>query len=167
MEMSISSLAKMAQASNESPMEYLTRFKSTKNWCRVPLSEVEFVKIALNGLDMEYKKKFLGANFRDMYEMAQHFKQYDYLLREEKILKSPSRGTIYKNPTFSYASVEGKDSQYANVDKAEIVIDKPYVYKALAQINSEDTKTRSASEKTIKTSKFYTFDITKADAIFD
>ncbi|KAM1624511.1 hypothetical protein ACFX2K_022682 [Malus domestica] len=99
MEMSISSLARMAQASNESPMDYLTRFKSARNWCRVPLPEVEFVRLALNRLDVEYKKKFLGANFRDMYELAQHVEQYDYLLREEKISKSPSRGTIYKNPT--------------------------------------------------------------------
>ncbi|KAM2464054.1 hypothetical protein ACFX1W_003325 [Malus domestica] len=34
-----------------------------------------------------------------MYELAQHVEQYDYLLREEKISKAPSRGTIYKNPT--------------------------------------------------------------------
>ncbi|KAM1365445.1 hypothetical protein ACFX2F_043867 [Malus domestica] len=60
MEMSVSSLARMAQASNESLMEYLTRFTSARNWCRVPLPEVEFIRIALNGLDVEYKKKFLG-----------------------------------------------------------------------------------------------------------
>ncbi|KAM1301763.1 hypothetical protein ACFX2H_012755 [Malus domestica] len=79
MEMSVSSLARMAQASDESPMDYFTRFKSARNWCRVPLPEVEFVRLALNGLDVEYKKKFLGENFRDMYELAQHIEQY-YLL---------------------------------------------------------------------------------------
>ncbi|KAM1305749.1 hypothetical protein ACFX13_023443 [Malus domestica] len=102
-----------------------------------------------------------------MYELAQHVEQYDYLLQKEKILKSPSWGTIYKNPTVSYASAEDEDSQYVNVDAAEIMIDKPYVCKALAQIHSKDAKTRSASEEIIKTSKVYTFDITKADAIFD
>ncbi|KAM2867800.1 hypothetical protein COP2_023675 [Malus domestica] len=91
MEMSVSSLARMAQASDESPMDYLTRFKSARNWCRVPLPEVEFVRLALNGLDVEYKKKFLRANFRDMYELAQHVEQYDHFLLEEKISKSPSR----------------------------------------------------------------------------
>ena len=69
--MSVSSLAIMAQEFDESPMDYLTRLKSARNWCRVPLPEVEFVRLALNGLDVEYKKKFLGANFRDMYELAQ------------------------------------------------------------------------------------------------
>ncbi|KAM1743311.1 hypothetical protein ACFX12_013212 [Malus domestica] len=154
----------MAQASDESPMDYLTRFKSARNWCRVPLLEVKFVRLALNGLDVEYKKKFLGANFRDMYELAQHVEQYDYLLHEEKISKAPSRGTIYKNPTVSYASAE---SECVSVDAAEIIIDKPYVCKALTQIDSKEAKTRSAHEETMKTSKVYTFDITKADAIFD
>ena len=120
----------------------------------------------LNGLDVEYKKKFLGANFRDMYELAQHVEKYDYLLREEKALKSPSRGTIYKNPTVSYASAESEE--YASIDAAEIVIDKPYICKALAHINPKDVKARPISEENaVKTIKVYTFDITKADAIFD
>ncbi|KAM1513255.1 hypothetical protein ACFX1Z_024707 [Malus domestica] len=67
MEMSVSSLARMAQASDESPVDYLTRFKSARNWCRVPLPEVEFVRLALNGLDVEYKKKFLGENDRSIF----------------------------------------------------------------------------------------------------
>ncbi|KAM1033241.1 hypothetical protein TB2_036257 [Malus domestica] len=154
----------MAQASDESPMDYLTRFKTARNWCRVPLPEVEFVRLALNGLDVEYKKKFLGANFRDMYELAQHVEQYDYLLREEKVSKAPSRGTIYKHPIVNYASTK---DECVSVDAAEIVIDKPYVCKALTQVDSKEVKTRSATEETLKTSKVYTFDITKADAIFD
>ncbi|KAM0966826.1 uncharacterized protein LOC126609222 [Malus sylvestris] len=168
MEMSVSSLAKMTQASDESPMDYLTRFKSARNWCRVPLSEVKFVKLALNGLDVEYKKKFLRVNFRDMYELAQHVEQYNHLLREENISKSLSRGTIYKNHAVSYASVEVEEPQYVNIDMAEIVIDKPYVCKALVHANSKDVKTRLASvEVAVKTLKVYTFDITKADAIFN
>ncbi|KAM1588619.1 hypothetical protein ACFX10_027610 [Malus domestica] len=99
-----------------------------------------------------------------MYELAQHVEQYDYLLREEKISKAPFRWTIYKNPTVSYALTEG---ECGSVDAAEIVIDKPYVCKALTQIDSKEVKTRSATKETMKTSKVYTFDITKADAIFD
>ncbi|KAM2973535.1 hypothetical protein FF2_020075 [Malus domestica] len=164
MEMSVSSLARMAQTSDESPMVYLTRFKSARNWCRVPLPEVEFVRLTLNGLDVEYKKKFLGANFRDMYELAQHVEQYDYLLREEKISKAPSQGTIYKNLTVNYASTE---DECVSVDAVEIVIDKPYVCKALTQVDSKEVKIRLATEGTLNPSKVYTFDITKADAIFD
>ncbi|KAM1790485.1 hypothetical protein ACFX12_034541 [Malus domestica] len=101
-----------------------------------------------------------------MYELAQHVEQYDYLLQEEKISKSLSRGTIYKNPTISYALTECEDSQYVSVDAAEIVIDKPYVFKGLTQIKSNDAKTRLATEEMVKT-KVYIFDITKADAIFN
>ncbi|KAM1427250.1 hypothetical protein ACFXTO_019839 [Malus domestica] len=63
MEMSVSSLARMAQASNESPMDYLTRFKSTRNWCQVPLLEVEFVRLALNGLAWSTKRNSWGQTF--------------------------------------------------------------------------------------------------------
>ncbi|KAM2100714.1 hypothetical protein FF2_027632 [Malus domestica] len=125
-------------------MDYLTRFKSARNWCRVPLPEVEFVRLALNGLDVEYKKKCLGVNFRDMYELAQHVEQYDYLLREEKISKASSQGTIYKNPIINYTSTEG---EYVSVDAAEIVIDKPYVCKALTQINSKEVKSARPLKK--------------------
>ncbi|KAM2185621.1 hypothetical protein ACFX1Q_030603 [Malus domestica] len=118
MEMSVSPLVRMTQASDESPMDYLTRFKSVRNWCRMPLPEVEFVRLALNDLDVEYKKKFLGANFRDMYELAQHVEQYDHLLRDEKISKPPSQWTIYKNPKVSYASIECDESQY--IDKGKL-----------------------------------------------
>ena len=83
-------------------------------------------------------------------------------------MKTPTCGTIYKNPTFSYASAGSDESQYVNVDAVEIVIDKSYVCKALAQASSNDVKMRSAPvEATVKISMIYTFDITKADAIFD
>ena len=83
-----------------------------------------------------------------------------------KFRKSPSRGTIYKNPTVSYVSPESEE--YVNIDAAEIVIDKPYICKALTHINPKDVKALPISEEnTAKTTKVYTFDITKADAIFD
>ncbi|KAM1390900.1 hypothetical protein ACFX2I_018670 [Malus domestica] len=75
---------------------------------------------------------------------------------------------IYKNPTISYASAGSDKSQYVNIDAVEIVIDKPYVCKALAHASSKDVKTRLAYiEAAVKTSRVYTFDITKADVIFN
>ncbi|KAM2245792.1 hypothetical protein ACFXTI_006692 [Malus domestica] len=68
--------------------------------------------------------------------------------------KPPSRGTIYKNPTVNYSLTEGEESQYVSVDAAEIVIDNPYVCKALTQINSKEVKTHSATKETAKTQKF-------------
>lgn len=53
------------------------------------------------------------------------------------------------------------------MDTAKIIIDKPYICKALAQANPIDTKIRSASDEPTIKIKVYTFDITKVDAIFD
>ena len=48
------------------------------------------------------------------------------------------------------------------------MIDKPYICKALTQVNPKDVKVRPiAADSAVKTAKVYTFDITKADAIFD
>ena len=48
------------------------------------------------------------------------------------------------------------------------MIDKPYICKALTHVNPKDVKVRPLSEESaVKTTKVYTFDITKADAIFD
>lgn len=68
----------------------------------------------------------------------------------------------------SYSSANDTKAQYASVDAVKIVIDKPFVYKALTHANTKDTKTHTAlGEAVIKTSKVYTFNNTKADAIFD
>ncbi|KAM1702100.1 hypothetical protein ACFXTN_025278 [Malus domestica] len=50
MEMSVSLLARMAQTSDKSPMDYLTRFKSTRNWCQV------FTKIPRSATDLSKVK---------------------------------------------------------------------------------------------------------------
>lgn len=70
--MSVSTLAKMAQASDESHAEYLYRFKITKNWCKVLFPEKEYVRLAQNHINIECQKKFIGMNFRDMNELAEN-----------------------------------------------------------------------------------------------
>lgn len=51
---------------------------------------------------------------------------------------------------------------------SRIVIDKPFICKALTYANMKDTKAWLAlGEAAVKTSKVYTLDITKTDAIFD
>ncbi|CAL8112901.1 unnamed protein product [Prunus armeniaca] len=57
-EITVPELARMSQASDESPHDYLQRFKTCRNWCRTNLPEREFVKMAEEGLEFEYRKKF-------------------------------------------------------------------------------------------------------------
>ncbi|CAL2266700.1 unnamed protein product [Prunus armeniaca] len=45
-EIMVTELARMSQASDESPRNYLQRFKLCRNWCRTNLPEREFVKMA-------------------------------------------------------------------------------------------------------------------------
>ena len=47
------------------------------------LPEVEYVKMAQKGLDIELGKKFQGMEFRDFYELAAKVSEYEELLREE------------------------------------------------------------------------------------
>ena len=101
---------------------------------------------------------WVGRTCGIVWLLAQEIKQYKDLIIE----------ILYKNPSVSYASAIDTKAPYASVDAAKIVIDKLFVYKALTYANTEDTKTHTASAKAAtKTSKVYTFDITKANAIFD
>ncbi|CAL9011793.1 unnamed protein product, partial [Prunus brigantina] len=50
-EITVAELARMSQATDESPRDYLQRFKTCRNWCRTSLPEREFVKMAEEGLD--------------------------------------------------------------------------------------------------------------------
>lgn len=86
----------------------------------------------------------------------------------ENIIKTATEGTLYKNSSVSYASADNTEAQDTSIDVAAIMIDKPFMCKALTHANTKDTKTHTTSAKVaVKTSKFYTFDIIKADVIFD
>ncbi|CAL2247186.1 unnamed protein product [Prunus armeniaca] len=81
-EITIAELARMSQASDESPRDYLQRFKTCRNWCRTNLPEKEFVKMAEEGLEFENRKKFQGIEFRDMHDLINKVDRYASLLKE-------------------------------------------------------------------------------------
>lgn len=55
---SMADLSRLYQLQGESANRYIARFKRAKNRCLVALSELEFVKLAQNGLDFQLRKKF-------------------------------------------------------------------------------------------------------------
>ena len=61
--------------------------------CKIHLLEIEYVKIAQRGLDIEPRKKFQGMEFRDFYELVANVTEYGELLREESQGKKTSMGT--------------------------------------------------------------------------
>ncbi|CAL8095907.1 unnamed protein product [Prunus armeniaca] len=131
-EITVAELAWMSQASDESPRDYLYRFKTCRNWCRTNLPEREFVKMAEEGLEFEYRKKFQGIEFRDMHDLINKVDRYASLLKEEVQKRTASKGTYYQNPVVSYAEADGPteaESDKVEMSSAEVSIDKPFVCK--------------------------------------
>ncbi|XP_058216189.1 uncharacterized protein LOC131327177 [Rhododendron vialii] len=93
--------------------------------CKIPLPKAEYVRLALNGLDFEFKKKYHGIEFRDLFELSVKASRYEKLLEEEKDRKAASKGTYYQDPNYDVATVEIEAS--VDVDVAEIVNRKPYL----------------------------------------
>ncbi|CAL9001520.1 unnamed protein product [Prunus brigantina] len=168
-EITVAELARMSQAADKSPRDYLQRFKTCRNWCRTNLPEREFVKMAEEGLEFEYRKKFQGIEFRDMHDLINKLDRYASLLREEMQKKTASKRTYYRNPIISYAEADGPaeaESDEVDMSSAEVNIDKPFICKELVKTDNSCTKIPDAKFATRET-KAYTFDLTRAEAIFD
>ncbi|CAL9024361.1 unnamed protein product, partial [Prunus brigantina] len=168
-EITVAELVRMSQATDESPRDYLQRFKTCRNWCRTNLPEREFVKMAEEGLEFEYRKKFQGIEFRDMHDLISKVDRYASLLKEEVQKKAASKGTYYRNPVVSYAKADGPteaESDEVDMSSAEVDIDKPFICKGLVKIDNSHTKIPDAKFAARET-KAYTFDLTRAEAIFD
>ncbi|CAL2247238.1 unnamed protein product [Prunus armeniaca] len=168
-EITVAELARMSQASDESPRDYLQRFKTCRNWCRTNLLEREFVKMAEEGLEFEYRKKSQGIEFRDMHDLINKVDRYASLLKEEVQKRTASKGTYYRNPVVNYAEADNPteaDGDEVEMSSAEVSIDKPFVCKGLVKADNSRTKIPDAKFATQET-KAYTFDLTRAEAIFD
>ncbi|CAL9010231.1 unnamed protein product, partial [Prunus brigantina] len=142
-EITVAELARIGQASDESPRDYLQWFKTCRNWCRTNLPEREFVKMAEEGLEFEYRKKFQGIEFRDMHDLINKVDRYASLLKEEMQKRTASKVTYYRNPVVSYAEADGPaeaESNEVKMSSAEVSIDKPFVCKGLLKADNSRAK---------------------------
>ncbi|CAL2247484.1 unnamed protein product [Prunus armeniaca] len=111
--------------------------------------------MAKEGLDFKYRKKFQGIEFRDMHDLINKVDRYASLLKEEVQKRTASKGTYYRNLVVSYAEADcptEAESDEVEMSSAEVSIDKPFIPDA-----------KFATRET----KAYTFDLTRAEAIFD
>ena len=69
-EIYLTELSRVTQRGGELAESFITHFKRMKNRCKIHLPEIEYVKIAHRGLDIELRKKFQDMEFRDFYELA-------------------------------------------------------------------------------------------------
>ncbi|KAI8550834.1 hypothetical protein RHMOL_Rhmol06G0138500 [Rhododendron molle] len=94
--------------------------------------------------------------------MSAKASHYERLLVEEQDRKTASKGTYYCDPNFEVVAVEAKADP--DVAVAEIINKKPYVCKAFVKM--EPTK-QPIQNTPNRPTRAYTFDIGRAEAIFD
>ena len=94
-EVCVAELSRMTQRPGENTDSFIARFKKIRNRCKIFLPEIEYVKMAQRGLDIELRKKFQGMEFKDFYELSGKVVEYEELLREENQRKKAAMGTYY------------------------------------------------------------------------
>jgi hypothetical protein len=147
---SMADLARLKQKPDESAEQFIMRFKRIRTRCHTTLSEAEYVKIAIDGLNFELRKKFEGITFIDLFELSERASRFEWLLKEENQRKNSSYGTYYQDPNYE-------------IDLAKYVGRGPSVCDALhkKQIQAKE------SNKPAAPLKAYSFDVERADEIFD
>ena len=110
-EVSMADLSRLYQREGETAENFLARFKRARNWCHLDIPEREFVKLAMSGLGYRLKKKFVGMEFGDLFELATRVTRYEDILNEEYQRKNSSKGTYYKDPNMEVNLVEAEDCE--------------------------------------------------------
>ncbi|XP_059670679.1 uncharacterized protein LOC132316183 [Cornus florida] len=163
LEVSVADLSRLHQLPGESVMSFLSKFRRAKFKCNLSLPPEEYVKMALNGLEFELRKKFKGVQFHDLFDLAGKVAKYEELLREEQDKKNSSKGTYYRNLNYEVYTTEIEGEFEVNV--AELNIKKAYTCKALTKPKSATANLQAASGSKWKgadSSRSYFFDISKA-----
>jgi hypothetical protein len=103
---------------------------------------VEYVKIAIDGLNFELRKKFEGITFIDLFELSERVSRFEGLLKEENQRKIFFYETYYQDPNYE-------------IDLAKCVGQRPFVCEALhkKQIQAQE------SNKPASPLRAYSFDV--------
>ncbi|XP_059654787.1 uncharacterized protein LOC132301561 [Cornus florida] len=164
LEMSMTDLFRLHQLPEESVMSFLSRFRWAKFKCNLSLPPEEYMKMAVNGLEFELRKKFKGVQFHDLFDLAGKVAKYEELLREEQDRKNSSKGTYYRDPKYEVYTTETEGEFEVNV--AELNIKKAYTCEALTKPKSATANLQAVSGSKWKgadSSRSYSFDISKAE----
>lgn len=117
-------LARLKQQPREMTKQFIMRFKQAKIKCFSGLSEVEFIKLAQDGLDYELRKKFERMTFLDLFELSKRATHYESVLKEENQQRTSSYETYYQDLNYE-------------VDLAEFVGNRPFTSDALAMKDTQ------------------------------
>jgi hypothetical protein len=143
-------LARLRQKPDESTKQFIMRFKRVRTRCLTTLPEAEYIKIAVDGFSFELRKKFEGVTFIDQFEMSERASRFEGLLKEDNQRINSFYGTYYQDPNYE-------------IDLAEYVGQRPFVCEALYKKQIQAQK----SNQSAFSLKAYSFDVERADEIFD
>ncbi|XP_065877525.1 uncharacterized protein [Euphorbia lathyris] len=149
-EVCVAELSRLTLKGGERADQFIARFKKMRNRCNVYLPEVEYVKMAQRGLNIELRKKFQGMEFRDFYELAAKVTEYEDLLREESHRKKSAMGTYCQKI-------------YHEVAVADLKSTGTHVCPLLHSTGGHDAAKKSFNDKPPQ----FSFDVSKSDALFD
>ena len=147
---SIVDLARLRQRPDENVKQFIMRFKTARMRCQIVLPEREYVKFVVDGLDFEFRKKFKGMTFFDLYELSDRASRYESLIKEERNRNNSTCGTYFHDPNYE-------------VDIAEFIGHNPQICDVL---DKKNIQTKSAY-KLSALIRDYSFDIKKSGEIFD
>ena len=66
---SMADLARLRQKLDKSAEQFIMRLKRVRTQCLTTLPEAKYIKIAIDGLSFELRKKFEGVTFIDLFEL--------------------------------------------------------------------------------------------------
>jgi hypothetical protein len=84
---SMADLARLRQKPDESAEQFIMRLKRVKTQCLTTLPEAKYIKIAIDGLIFELRKKLEGVTFIDLFELSKRASRFEGFLKEKKSKK--------------------------------------------------------------------------------
>ncbi|XP_028122709.1 uncharacterized protein LOC114319846 [Camellia sinensis] len=159
-EVTMVDLSKFKQRQGESAKQYIDRFKKVKNRCHVYMREIEVIRLVQKGLNFELRKNLEGVMFKDLFELSSTATSYEAILREEQQRNAASLGTYYQEVEF--------DTDI-DIDMAQIIGKKPVICETLRKAGKHVSMpaTQLAKKNVAMSHRQYSFDLSKADALFD
>ena len=149
-EVTVADLARVKQKPDEKVDQFVRRFNKARAMCKVQIPDIEYVRIAQDGLTPELRKKFGTDDFKSLVDMVYKVSKYESILDEDFTRANSSLGTYYRDQSY-------------DIEAAEIVEHEPVFCDNL--VRKESTHAQKFKNKEIN--KVYSFDISKADEIFD
>ena len=150
MGVSMVDLARLKKKPDESTEQFIMRFKRIRTRCLTTLPGGEYIKIDIDGLNFELRKKFEGITFINLFELSERASRFEGLLKEENQKKNSSYVTYYQDPNYE-------------IDLVEYIGQGPFVCEALykKQIQAQE------SNKPVSPLRAYSFDVERVNEIFD